>query len=160
MKNFISQNKNYASNQKIEACPVSYDQVNKNLIKAYSSIVLIILMFTLFTGHHWLMYLITLDFIIRVVFGIKYSPLCNFLTATMKITPLKPVLVNAASKKIAAKVGLIFALGICVFDFAGLHVLSNIFIIMFAIAISLDLFFDYCLACKMESLYLTYFKRG
>jgi len=145
--------------QRIEVCPTSLDHVNKNLIKAYSSIVLIVLMYTLFTGHYWAMYLISLDFLIRVFAGIKYSPLCNFLTASLKITPLKPVLVNAASKKIAAKVGLIFALAVSIFHLMGFELLSDIFIGMFAIAISLDLFFNYCLACKMESMYLTYFKK-
>jgi len=159
MKKHYSYNKVDTQNQKIEACPISYDQVNKNLIKAYSSIVLIILMYTFFTGHHWLMYIITLDFLIRVFAGIKYSPLCNFLTATLKITPLKPVLVNAGSKKIAAKVGLIFAVGVCLFHFLGFELVSKIFLFMFGFAIALDLFFDYCLACKMESLYLTYFKK-
>ncbi|HFX18148.1 MAG TPA: DUF4395 domain-containing protein [Flavobacteriales bacterium] len=158
MKNKFSFNTNN-SNYKIEACPVSYDQVNKNLIKAYSSIVLITLAYTFFTGHYWAMYLISIDFMIRVFAGIKYSPLCNFLTASMKITPLKPILVNAGTKKIAAQVGLLFALGIVIFHLSDLDILANIFIGMFALAIFLDLFFDYCLACKMQSLYLTYFKK-
>ncbi len=150
---------NTGKSHKVKACPVSYDQVDKHLIKAYSSIILIILGYTFFTGNHWAMYLVTLDFLIRVFIGIKYSPLCNFLTAFMNITPLKPILVNAGTKKIAAQVGLIFALSICIFSFLGWQTASNVFIIMFALAISLDLFFDYCLACKMQSLYLTYFKK-
>ncbi len=157
-------NKHFSYNQfgrgnKVKACPVSYKQVNKNLIKAYSSIVLIVLGYTLITGHYWAMYLVSLDFFIRVFAGIKYSPLCNFLTAVMKITPLKPVLVNAASKKIAAQVGLVFAVGVCIFHLLGFTVLSNIFILMFMIAISLDLVFNYCLACKLQSLYLSYFNK-
>ncbi len=157
-------NKHFSYNQfghgsKIKACPVSYDQVNKNLIKAYSSIVLIVLAYTLLTSHYWAMYIISIDFFIRVFAGIKYSPLCNLLTAIMKITPLKPVLVNAASKKIAAKVGLFFALGICVFHLAGFQILAYIFIFMFMFAISLDLVFNYCLACKLQSLYFTYFNK-
>jgi len=158
MKNHINYNNNLNTTNKVEACPVSYQQVNKNLVKAYSSIVLITLLYTLFSGNYWAMYLITLDFFIRVFAGIKYSPLCNFLTAFMKITPLKPVLVNAATKKIAARVGLIFALGIVIFHLLEMNMLSRIFQYMFIGAIALDLFFDYCLACKLQSLYLTYFK--
>ncbi len=157
-------NKHFSYNQfgqgnKIEACPVSYQQVNRNLIKAYSSIVLIVLVYTLMTHQYWAMYLISLDFFIRVFAGIKYSPLCNLLTAMMKITSLKPVLVNAAIKKIAAKVGLIFAIGVCAFHLAGYEFLSDIFIYMFMFAISLDLVFNYCLACKLQSLYLSYFSK-
>ena len=144
---------------KTQACPVSYQQVDKHLIKAYSSIVLLVLFFTFLTGNYWLMYLITLDFIIRVFAGIKYSPLCKFLTSSMKVTRIKPVLINAGAKKIAAQVGLFFCLFICLFHLSGWTLLTNIFLGMFITAISIDLLFDYCLACKMQSLYLTYLKK-
>ncbi len=148
----------HRTKQSTKACPISYTQVDKHLIKAYSSIVLFTLLFTLVTGNHIAMYLITFDFLIRVFIGIKYSPLCNLLTSVMKITPLKPQLVNAGTKKIAAQVGLFFCVAICGFYFAGWHLMAQLFTLMFILAISLDLIFDYCLACKMQSLYLTYFK--
>ena len=144
---------------KTEACPVSFQQVDKHLIKAYSSIILFVLVWTLITGNYIGMYLISLDFLIRVLAGIKYSPLCNILTRLMKITPLKPLLVNAGSKKIAAQVGLFFCVAICSFHFLGWHLLAQLFILMFIAAIALDLLFDYCLACKLQSLYLTYWKK-
>ncbi len=146
------------SGHSTKACPVSYQRVDKHLIKAYSSIVLSVLLITLITGNHTGMYLITVDFLIRVFAGIKYSPLCNILTGLMKITPLKPLLVNAATKKIAAQVGLFFCIIICISHLSGWHLFAQIFTWLFAGAISLDLFFDYCLACKMQSLYLSYFK--
>ena len=144
---------------KVQACPVSYEQVDKHLIKAYSSIVLFVLLFTLLTGHYWLMYLITLDFIIRVFAGIKYSPLCKFLTSSMKQTRIKPLLVNAGTKKIAAQVGLFFCLSICLFHLLGWQLPAMLFLMMFITAISLDLLFDYCLACKMQSIYLNFFNK-
>ncbi len=156
MKQPFSFKEHHYLHHKVKACPTSFEQVNKNLIKAYSSIVFIILIYTFATGKHWAMYLISLDFLIRVFAGIKYSPLCNFLMASLKITPLKPVLINAASKKIAAQVGLLFCIMICVFHWIGLPVMASIFTILFALAIFLDLFFEYCLACKLQSIYLTY----
>lgn len=158
MKNRFNFNKNLTSN-KISACPISYDQVDKRLIKAYSSIVLISLLACLFLGYHTLFYFITLDFAIRVFVGIKYSPLCNILTRFFKVTAFQPVLVNAASKKIAAKVGLLFSILISISYIMGWILMAKLFIALFVIAISLDLFFDYCLACKMESLYLSYLKK-
>ncbi len=144
---------------KITACPISYGQVDKRLIKAYSSIVFLSLLTCLFFDFHIFFYFITMDFAIRVFAGIKFSPLCNLLTRFFKVTALQPVLVNAGSKKIAAKVGLLFCILISVSYFMGWIIAAKIIISMFIIAIVLDLFFDYCLACKMESLYLTYFKK-
>jgi len=144
---------------KTKACPVSYEQVDKHLIKAYSSVVLLILLFTLITGNHVLMYFITIDFIIRVFAGIKYSLLCNLLTTSMKITSLKPVLVNAGAKKIAAQIGLFFCIFICGFHLAGWASAAKLFTLLFSTAIAIDLIFDYCLACKLQSLYLSYLKK-
>ncbi len=150
---------NGVKGQKIEACPVSYQQVDKHLIKAYSSIVLVSLLVCLFFNYHFAFYFITLDFAIRVFAGIKYSPLCNLLTRAFKITALQPILVNAGSKKVAAKVGLLFSVIISISYLINWIFVAKLFIVMFIIAIALDLFFDYCLACKMESLYLTYFSK-
>ena len=151
-------NFNEKSSYKVKSCPINYQQVDKHLIKLYSTIVLLVLIITLLTGNHLGIYLITIDFMIRVFAGIKYSPLCNILTKLMKVTPLKPLLVNAATKKIAAQVGLLFCVFICVFHLLGFVLLTKIFISLFIFAISLDLFFDYCLACKLQSFYLNYFK--
>jgi hypothetical protein len=140
------------TNHKTGACPISYTTVDKHLIKLYSSIVLTVLIYTFITQHYLPMYLISIDFAIRVLIGIKYSPLCNLLTTSLKITPLKPLLVNAKTKKIAAQVGLLFCVLICIFHWLEFSLTSQIFIIMFMIAIFLDLFFDYCLACKMQSI--------
>ena len=146
-------------NNKIEACPISYSQVNKHLIKAYSSTVLVVLLATVLTGNHVGMYLITIDFLIRVFIGIKYSPLCNVLTQSLKITALKPLLVNAGAKQIAAQIGLLFCALICLTHWMELPILASGLTVMFGIAILLDLILDYCLACKMQSLYLTYIKK-
>jgi len=141
---------------KVVACPISYSQVDKKLIKAYSSIVLIVLAVSLFFDNHIGLYLITVDFIIRVFIGIKYSPLCNFLTIGMRVSQLKPKLVNAGTKKIAAIVGLLFSVLITLTTVFSLPTVAAFITIIFMFAILIDLIFDYCLACKMQSIYLSY----
>ncbi len=159
MKNFKAPNIHQDHKKKVTACPVSYEQVDKHLIKTYSSIIFIVLLISLLTNNYIGMYLISIDFMIRVFIGIKYSPLCNFLTSFLQITPLKPKLVNAGTKKIAAFVGLLFSILVSVFSVLGFYLLAKIFIFIFLFAIGLDLFFDYCLACKMQNLYLRYIKK-
>jgi len=154
--NFNNSGKSY----KTQACPISYEQVDKHLVKAYSSLVLSVLLFSIFTGRHLLIYFITFDFLIRVFAGIKYSPLCKFLTHSLKITSFKPVLINAGTKKISAQAGLIFCLSICIFHLLNWQLPALLTSLLFAVAISIDLIFDYCLACKMQSFYLTYLKHN
>lgn len=145
--------------QKVEACPVSYDQVDKNLIKSYSTIVLLVLIASLVFNYQIGLYFISIDFVIRVFIGIKYSPLCTILTRTLHITPLKPLLVNAGSKKIAAQIGLLLSVLVNISYLLGWIMAAKMFSVIFIFAISLDLIFDYCLACKMQSLFMTYFKQ-
>ena len=142
-----------------KACPVSLEMIDKHLIKMYSSIVLAVLIFTLLTPYKFALYAISVDFFIRVFVGIKYSPLCKLLTYTLQITAIKPILVDSGRKKIAAQVGLLFSIIISTCCFLHFHVLEQIFIGLFITAILLDLLFDYCLACKMQSLYNKYFKK-
>ena len=153
MKNFKAPNFN---NNKVVACPISYSQVDKHLIKAYSSIVFIVLAVSLFLNNHIGLYFIAIDFLIRVFIGIKYSPLCNLLTSAMRVTHIKPALINAGTKKIAAIVGLLFSVMITITIIFSLPIVAKLLTVMFMIAIGLDLLFDYCLACKMQSLYLSF----
>ncbi len=145
--------------KKVEACPISYTQVDKHLIKAYSSTVLLVLVASLIFDFHLGLYLISMDFMIRVFIGIKYSPLCTLLTRMLRITPLKPLLVNAGTKKIAAQVGLAFSVLINISYFMAWVIAAKLLSLMFIAAISVDLIFDYCLACKLQSLYLKFFQK-
>ena len=140
------------------ACPISLDQVDKNLIKLYSSFVLAVLVVALLTPFKIGIYLITIDFIIRVFIGIKYSPLCMVLTKSLKIVAIKKVLIDSGRKKIAAQVGLMFSVLISISYIMGYAIIANVLALFFISAISLDLVFNYCLACKMQSLYYRYFK--
>ena len=136
-----------------QACPVSLQKIDKHFIKFYSGSVLFVLIFTLLTPYKFAMYAITVDFFIRVFFGVRYSPLCYIITHFLQITALKPVLVDSGRKKIAAQVGFIFSLLIslcCIFHF---HSIMQALILLFSTAILIDLIFDYCLACKMQSLW-------
>jgi len=135
------------------SCPISLKQVDKNLIKLYSGFVVSLLILSLFIPCKIGIYLITIDFFIRVFIGIKYSPLCNIATKSLKIVAVKPILIDSGRKKIAAQVGFAFSVGISFAFLLGYDLISTLLTSMFIFAILIDLIFDYCLACKMQSLY-------
>jgi hypothetical protein len=132
-------------------CPVSLDQVNQYVVKIYSSIVLFTLIYTMFSGSYYGVYLLTLDFMIRVFLSIKYSPLCILITYSLKITQVPPKMIDSQRKKIAAYFGLFFSVLISLFSLVHLFVPAVIVAVMFSLAIAIDLIFDYCLACKISS---------
>jgi len=141
------------------ACPISLKEVDRNLVKLYSGVVVSLLITSLFVPCKVGIYLITIDFFIRVFIGIKYSPLCNLLTRSLKIAAVKPLLVDSGRKKIAAQVGFLLSVMISLTFLLSYTITSTILTGIFIIAILLDLVFDYCLACKMQSFYNKYIKK-
>ena len=142
----------------IQACPISIEKVDKYLLKSYAGIVILFLVFFLF-GYRIPFVFITLDFIVRVVFGIQYSPTCFMIRYAFRILHIKPRLINAGPKKFAASVGLIFSLIVSISCYFGFFIVANIFAVMFLIALLLELILNYCLACKMQSLNLSIIDR-
>jgi hypothetical protein len=136
-----------------EVCPISLEKIDKHLIKLYSSFVLLLLVLSLILNSGIGIFLITIDFSIRVFIGVKSSPLCIFLTKTLKFTEIKPVLVDSGRKKIAAQIGLLLSILISITYIFDLYIFNILFTSMFVFAIALDLIFDYCLACKIHSLF-------
>ena len=141
----------------VKACPISIDSVDKYLIKAYAGIVILFLVLFLI-GFRIPFLFITVDFLIRVVFGIKHSPSCFFLRFIFSLFHVKPKLINAGPKKFAANVGLTFSLLVSFSFLANFILLANIIASMFLLALLLEVIVDYCLACKLQSIYLSWFK--
>ncbi len=141
-------------NKKVKACPVSLQQVDQHLVKTYSFIVFSILTYVLITGVRFPVYIITLDFMIRVFAGIKYSPFCFLIRKSLKLTGIPPKMIDSQRKRIAAQFGLAFSIFITLFFLTGFNFAARIVIIVFITAILLDLIFNYCLACTFNSLYL------
>lgn len=141
-----------------EACPISLQEVDKHVIKLYSSFVFIVLVYSLFQPFLLGLVLIMIDFSIRVFFGVKYSPLCILLTKILKITTIQPVLVDSGRKKIAAQVGLILSVFINLSYVFYQPFIAVILTSAFIFAIALDIIFNYCLACKLQTLFNKFFR--
>ena len=62
----------------------------------------------LLTPFKEIIFLTTLDFIVRVLFSVKYSPICTVIKFSLKTLNIQTHMVNAGPKKFAAKIGFIF----------------------------------------------------
>ncbi len=138
----------------VKACPVSIEKVDKYLLKSYAAMVIIFLGLFLW-GFKMPFLFITLDFLIRVLWGLKYSPTCFVLRSLFGILHIRPSLINAGPKKFAAAVGLFFSIAISVSFILGYGRLADGLAVFFLIALLLEVVANYCLACKMQSLYLS-----
>ncbi len=130
-------------------CPITTDMVDVKLIKANATFVLVMLVLSLALQIPFLVYIVSLDFAIRVFFGIKNSPVCRILIKSMSIMNVKQHKVNAGPKKLAAKFGLVFSLLILIFNLFELPMAAMAVTCLFILLTGLEVFFSYCLVCSL-----------
>ena len=136
-----------------QTCPISTDRVNSRLTKVYSIFTFSVIGVFLFTPFKEAIYISVVDFAIRIFMGVKYSPICTTIKYGLKVGNVPVHMVNAGPKKFSAKVGLLFTLIISLGVAINLPLLSLITGAMAFIAIGAEVFFDYCIACKIYSFF-------
>ncbi len=135
----------------VKSCPITIDKVNEKIIRINSLFVFLGLLGFVLTPYKVVIIPIVIDFLIRVLFGLKYSPVCFLIKHSLNILNSKPHLVNAGPKKFAAKIGLTLTsilLISYIFDFNTLELILGTISL---VAIGMEVFFKYCVACKIYS---------
>lgn len=134
-----------------QSCPISTDRVNSKLTKIYSFFTFTIVSISLFTPFKEIIFLSAIDFMIRIFFGVKYSPVCTAIRFGLKVTNAPVNMINAGPKKFAAKVGFVFTLLISAGVIFNIPTLSIVAGAIAFLAMGAEVFFDFCLACTIYS---------
>ncbi len=135
-----------------ESCPIVNERVDEKLIRLNGLVVFIGLFVFVFFSYKWLILFVTADFAIRVFFGVKNSPLCHILKFTLNLSHSKPHLINAGPKKFAAKIGLTLTSMLSLLFIFNFVEAGQILGIVSLIAVGSEVFFNYCVACKIYNL--------
>jgi len=130
-------------------CPIIRETVDIKLIKMNAALVLLILMLSIILQIPNLVFIVAIDFAIRVFFGIKNSPVCKIIRVSLKVMDVKQHRVNAGPKKLASKFGLVFSVLIILFQIFGYPMLAISITALFIVLTSLEVFFSYCLVCAI-----------
>jgi len=130
-------------------CPIITETVDTKLIKMNALFVLVFLVLSLILQMPELIYIVSIDFMIRVFFGVKNSPVCKVIKSSLKIMNVKQYKVNAGPKKLASKFGLVFSLLILLFQLLNYPLIAISITVLFIILTSLEVFFSYCLVCTI-----------
>ncbi len=137
---------------RIASCPISYDLVNEKLTRIYSAFTFVSLLIYVVTPFKWFLLISAFDFIIRVTLGVKYSPVCFFIRKSLLLLNTKPHLVNAGPKKFAAKIGLAFTVSMSAVYILNMpEIIGSVLGVFSLIAVGAEVFFKYCIACKIYS---------
>lgn len=131
-----------------QACPISRELVNEIVAKIISGEVFFFSILSIFWFQWYVPFLLVFDFFLRGFLG-KPSPLKFLAIGFHKILRKKGKMVNAGPKKFAMQIGFWVSVLMTFFAFFDFVLAFQITSTLLALASGLELFFDFCLGCKM-----------
>lgn len=141
-------------------CPLIFRQVDATVTRINTLFVMLGVMAYLLTGEWIILTLLVIDFLLRL-YGFKpFSPIQRTSLAIQQKFSLKEQMEDAGAKRLAAFFGVGFMTALLGFHFAGIVWAVNITAAMYLFCAGLDLFFGFCLACKMYHLAKKIYPRG
>ena len=134
-------------------CPVNFKKVNIYLIKFYSIIVAALLIMFILADWKLPIYILTIDFVLRVTAGIAYSPLCVLLDGILRFFRVCPRQTDARTKQFAAVVGMLFMFIISVLSFTHHHIIARLVAAFMLVVVLAEIMAGFCVACWVYSYY-------
>jgi hypothetical protein len=132
-----------------QACPISIETVDENVVRSNAALTVLSLIIFLFTPYKWIVFVLGADFVIRGFLNKKYSFYGAISKAIVSVFNAKAAPTNAGPKIFSAKIGTLFCglLIIC----GILNLQSVIFVIgvIFMFFAFLEAAFGFCLACRI-----------
>jgi hypothetical protein len=136
-------------------CPVSFEKIDENVARINAAQAVVLLLFFLFSPWKWLILIVAADFCVRSFWQPKYSLFVMISRQIIALLKLKPVLVDAAPKIFAARIGFLFSCLLTVCWLLHLGTAALIIGLMFAGCAFLEAAFRFCVACTMYPLVCT-----
>ncbi len=133
----------------MQACPISYKQIDGTIARINAFFITFFIVIFLYTTISIIVYFLAVDFFIRIFLNKKYSPVFNLSKNVKRVLRLQTSLSEAAPKKMAAYFGLFFTVFISVTNTLSLYETAYIASLILLFCSSLELFFNYCLGCKI-----------
>ena len=142
-----------ASNQKI-TCPVSAVRIDNNVTRIIAAIILIMAVVGVVLQNYFIYIFLTYDFLTRTFFNGNGSLLKLVGKQTVKVFNIKPKPINAAPRKFAAGLGLIFSLSIGILIFLQLIIPSYLVGGILVICAFMESVLGFCLGCYVYSYFI------
>lgn len=133
-------------------CPISDKKINERVARLNATFTLVFLFFYLLSNNVLFVAFLLFDFFLRSAELSAYSPFAiasNYLVKVLRIAP-KPL--NAGPKIFAARIGVVFNVGILIATIFGFSTLALTLTALFGVCAFLEAAFGYCVACQIYPL--------
>ena len=135
-------------------CPVSADKVNEHVVRAAAFFTIGIVAIGLYYNQPFIVLLLAVDFMLRAFTDGNYSPVKFFAKKMVVILNSKPKLTDAAPKKFAASLGVLFCMLIVFFQLIKYTLIANFIAGMLLVCAGLEGALGICLGCIVYTFFV------
>lgn len=132
-----------------QVCPLTFRQVDATVVRIGSFFVMFTVALFLSTLQVGLLYLLSVDFLIRLYGKKSYSPVYLFSIGIKSLLRLETKMEDAGAKRLAAQFGLLFLLVLIAAYHLHLDMVLYTAGAVFLSCASMELLFGYCIGCKV-----------
>ncbi|MGC4122193.1 MAG: DUF4395 domain-containing protein [Myxococcales bacterium] len=141
-------------------CPVSFETVDERAARGVALVVMAATAVFVATPFKWIAALLAADFLVRAFVTPKVSPLAALVRSVLRTLKVAPKPTDAAPKRFAAGLGLVFSLTALVLWLGGLTTSAVIVASILAACATLEGVFGFCLGCWVYTLLKPLFARA
>jgi len=134
-----------------QSCPLLFRQIDATVVKVSASFVMGGVIVYLITLEKGILLFLIIDFLIRLSGYKQLSPIFALSKGVQTLIKLPIHMEDAGAKRLAAFFGLFFMVGILIADLEGWGSAIWGIALIFMGCVLLDVFFNYCIACKIYS---------
>ena len=132
-----------------QVCPLLFRQIDATVVRNGSVFVIITVILFLLTAQVALLYLLSVDFLIRLYGHKPYSPIYQLSVGVKHLFKMKTKMADAGAKRLAAQFGLFFVLLLIASYHLHLFIFMSAVALVFLLCASMELLFSYCVGCKV-----------
>ena len=142
-----------------QTCPISQRRIDSQVVRTTSVFIALITALYLFTSNIIFIYLLLIDFSLRLFRHNQYSPLFQLSLVLLRLLNIPPRMSDEAPKRFALYLGWGMSIMIVLSISLNLEVLATSFILVLFSCSLLEMLFEFCVGCKVYQ-YLQRFSKG
>ena len=138
------------------SCPITFKLIDGNIARIGSFFVMAFVLIYLVSAMKIFLYILALDFFIRIYLSKEFSIIYQLSRAIKKILKIKTRMTDSGAKRLAAQFGLLFSLILIIEAHLELTLALNITSLVLLTCAFLEFILDYCIGCKIYYLIKRY----
>ena len=131
------------------SCPLNFERVDSNVSRLSALFVASLVILYLFSSNVYILIFLALDFIIKLFLNKEFSPISMLSKQIKSLFRMKEKFTDGGAKRLAGMFGLLFVFLLIIAHFLNALFISLAVAAIFLSCSLLDLFFSYCIGCKI-----------